>query len=187
MPDAQQLLPPQLWACFPTVSRTRAPDGSRGFLRFDGTDTSLAEDGAALLTAAVDEVLRNVQEAAVAHDVSFLDTDVDVNGGKILLVGGAPPQCRRRHRSVAAAVRETDRWAGRLPLQTGISQGRVFTGDTGSPQSPDVFGEGRRRKSRRPAGRYAESGWIMAADVLEHTRRSYAISDAPVASLKGKS
>ena len=27
----------------------------------------------------------------------------------------------------------------------------------------------------------------MAADVLEHTRRSYAVNDAPMASLKGKS
>jgi tetratricopeptide (TPR) repeat protein len=35
---------------------------------------------------------------------------------------------------------------------------------------------------------HAESGSIlMAADVLEHTRRSYAVDDAPMASLKGKS
>ena len=35
---------------------------------------------------------------------------------------------------------------------------------------------------------HAESGSIlMAADVLEHTRRSYAVNDAPMASLKGKS
>ena len=27
----------------------------------------------------------------------------------------------------------------------------------------------------------------MAADVLEHTRRSYAVTEAPMASLKGKS
>ena len=27
----------------------------------------------------------------------------------------------------------------------------------------------------------------MATDVLEHTRRSYAVNDAPIASLKGKS
>ena len=34
----------------------------------------------------------------------------------------------------------------------------------------------------------AESGSIlMATDVLEHTRRSYAVNDAPIASLKGKS
>jgi tetratricopeptide (TPR) repeat protein len=35
---------------------------------------------------------------------------------------------------------------------------------------------------------HADSGSIlMAADVLEHTRRSYAVNDAPMASLKGKS
>ena len=35
---------------------------------------------------------------------------------------------------------------------------------------------------------HADSGSIlMAADVLEHTRRSYAVHEAPMAQLKGKS
>ena len=87
----QQLLPPQLWAYLSQPSRD--PEHRTvavAFIRFDGTDTVLAEDGADVLTTAVDETLRNVQEATIAHDVSFLDTDVDVDGGKILLVGGAP-------------------------------------------------------------------------------------------------
>ena len=98
----EQLLPPQLLAYLDQPSRE--PEHRTvavAFLRFDRTDTVLAEDGAEALTTAVDEVLRNVQQAAAAHDVSFLDMDVDVDGGKILLVGGAPAQCRRRYRSAA--------------------------------------------------------------------------------------
>ncbi len=190
MPETvQQLLPPQLWAYLSQPSRE--PEHRTvavAFLRFDGTDTVLAKDGAEMLTTVVNEVLRNVQEAAVAHDISFLDTDVDVNGGKILLVGGAPRSAGDDTDRLLTAVRETVDRAGRLPLQAGISQGRVFTGDTGSPsrRTYSVKGDAVNLAARLAA--HAESGSIlMAADVLEHTRRSYAVNDAPMATLKGKS
>jgi tetratricopeptide (TPR) repeat protein len=133
-------------------------------------------------------VLRNVQEATAAHEVSFLDTDVDVNGGKILLVGGAPSSAGDDTDRLLTAVSATVNRAGRLPLQAGISQGRVFTGDTGSPsrRTYSVKGDAVNLAARLAA--HAESGTILvAADVLEHTRRSYAVNDAPMASLKGKS
>jgi class 3 adenylate cyclase/tetratricopeptide (TPR) repeat protein len=190
MPETvHQLLPPQLWAYLSQSSRE--PEHRTvavAFLRFDGTDTLLAEDGEDVLTTAVDEVLRNVQEAAAAHDISFLDTDVDVNGGKILLVGGAPRSAGDDTDRLLTAVCETVDRAGRLPLQAGISHGRVFTGDTGSPsrRTYSVKGDAVNLAARLAA--HAESGSIlMAADVLEHTRRSYAVNDAPTASLKGKS
>ena len=53
---------PQLWAYLSQPSRE--PEHRTvavAFLRFAGTDTILAEDGAEVLTTAVDEVLRNVQ------------------------------------------------------------------------------------------------------------------------------
>ena len=185
----QQLLPPQLWAYLSQPSRE--PEHRTvavAFLRFAGTDTILAEDGAEVLTTAVDEVLRNVQQATAAHDVSFLDTDVDVNGGKILLVGGAPRSAGDDTDRLLTAVREIVNRSGRLPLQAGISHGRVFTGDTGSPsrRTYSVKGDAVNLAARLAA--HAESGTIlMAADVLEHTRRSYAVNDAAMASLKGKS
>ena len=103
------------------------------FIRFEGTDTVLAEDGAEVLAAAFDELLRNVQEATAAHDVSFLDTDVDANGGKIMLVGGAPRSAGDDTDRLLTTVCEIVDRAGRLPVRAGISHGRVFTGDTGSP------------------------------------------------------
>ena len=190
MPETvQQLLPPQLWSYLSQPSRE--PEHRTvavAFLRFDGTDTLLAEDGKEMLTTAVDEVLRNVQQAAVAHDISFLDTDVDVNGGKILLVGGAPRSAGDDTDRLLTTVGETVDRAGRLPLRAGISHGRVFTGDTGSPtrRTYSVKGDAVNLAARLAA--HAESGSIlMAADVLEHTRRSYAVNEAPMASLKGKS
>src|SRR5215211_8901882 len=185
----EQLLPPQLLAYLDQPSRE--PEHRTvavAFLRFDGTDTVLAEDGADVVTAAVDEVLRNVQEASAAHEVSFLDTDVDVNGGKILLVGGAPISAGDDTDRLLTAVSQTVNRAGRLPLQAGISHGRVFTGDTGSPTRRTYSVKGDAVNLAARLAGHAESGSIlMAANVLEHTRRSYAVSDAPMASLKGKS
>ncbi len=185
----QQLLPPQLSAYLDQQSRE--PEHRTvavAFLRFDGTDTVLAEDGPEALTTAIDEVLRNVQRATTAHDVSFLDTDVDVDGGKILLVGGAPRSAGDDTDRLLTAVCEIVNRDSRLPLRAGISQGRVFTGETGSPsrKTYSVKGDAVNLAARLAA--HAESGTIlMAADVLEHTRRSYAVNDAPTASLKGKS
>jgi class 3 adenylate cyclase/tetratricopeptide (TPR) repeat protein len=185
----ERLLAPQLWAYLSQPSRE--PEHRTvavAFLRFDGTDTLLAEEGAEVVTAAVDEVLRNVQEATAAHEVSFLDTDVDVNGGKILLVGGAPSSAGDDTDRLLTAVSAIVNRAGRLPLQAGISQGRVFTGDTGSPtrRTYSVKGDAVNLAARLAA--HAESGTILvAADVLEHARLSYAVNDAPMASLKGKS
>jgi class 3 adenylate cyclase/tetratricopeptide (TPR) repeat protein len=190
MPAVVELLiAPQLWAYLSQPSRE--PEHRTvavAFLRFDGTDTLLAEEGAEVVTAAVDEVLRNVQDATAAHEVAFLDSDVDVNGGKILLVGGAPSSAGDDTDRLLTAVSAIVNRAGRLPLQAGISQGRVFTGDTGSPtrRTYSVKGDAVNLAARLAA--HAESGTILvAADVLEHTRRSYAVNDAPMASLKGKS
>src|SRR5215207_7916224 len=128
-----QLLPPPLRAYLSQPSRE--PEHRKiavAFLCFDHTDNLLAEDGPEELTAAIDEVIRNVQEATAAHDVSFLDTDVDVDGGKIILAGGAPRSVGDDTDRLLTAVREAVSHAERLPLRAGISHGRVFTGDTGS-------------------------------------------------------
>jgi class 3 adenylate cyclase/tetratricopeptide (TPR) repeat protein len=185
----QRLLPPQLSAYLDQSSRE--PEHRTvavAFLRFDGTDTLLAEEGAEVLTTALDEVIRNVQLATTAHDVSFLDTDVDVDGGKILLVGGAPRSAGDDTDRLLTAVCEIVNRDTRLPLRAGISQGRVFTGETGSQTRKTYSVKGDTVNLAARLAAHAESGTIlMAADVLEHTRRSYAVNDAPMASLKGKS
>ena len=184
-----QLLPPPLRAYLSQPSRE--PEHRTiavAFLCFDHTDNLLAEDGPEELTAAIDEVIRNVQEATAAHDVSFLDTDVDVDGGKIILAGGAPRSVGDDTDRLLTAVREAVSRVGRLPLRAGISHGRVFTGDTGSVRrrTYSVKGDAVNLAARLAA--HADSGSIlMSADVLDHTRRYYAVTEAPMATLKGKS
>ena len=185
----EQLLPSALWNYLSQPSRE--PEHRTvavAFIRFDGTDTVLAEDGPEALAAAFDELLRNVQEATAAHDVSFLDTDVDANGGKIMLVGGAPRSAGDDTDRLLTTVCEIVNRARRLSLRAGISHGRVFTGDTGSPtrRTYSVKGDAVNLAARL-AARADPGSILMAADVLEHTRRSYAVLEAPMAQLKGKS
>ena len=184
----EQLLPSALWNYLSQPSRE--PEHRTvavAFIRFDGTDTVLAEDGPEALAAAFDELLRNVQEATAAHDVSFLDTDVDANGGKIMLVGGAPRSAGDDTDRLLTTVCEIVNRAGRLSLRAGISHGRVFTGDTGSPtrRTYSVKGDAVNLAARL-AARADPGSILMAADVLEHTRRSYAVLEAPMAQLRAR-
>ncbi len=185
----EQLLPPQLRNYLSQPSRE--PEHRTvavAFVCFDHTDNILAEEGPDALTTAIDDVLHRVQDAAVAHDVCFLGTDVDIDGGKIILLGGAPRSAGDDTDRLLTAVREAVSRGGRLPLRAGIAQGRVFTGDTGSPsrRTYSIKGDAVNLAARLAA--HADLGSIlMAADVLGHTRRSYAVNEAPAATLKGKS
>jgi len=185
----EQLLPPQLRDYLSQSSRD--PEHRTiavSFVCFDHTDAILAEEGPAALTTAIDEALRIVQNAAAAHDVCFLGTDVDIDGGKIILLGGAPRSAGDDTDRLLTAVGEAVRRAGRLPLRAGVAHGRVFTGDTGSPtrRTYSVKGDAVNLAARL-AGHADLGSILMAADVLDHTRRYYAVNEAPAATLKGKS
>ena len=92
----------------------------------------MAVDGPAAAAAAIAEVVEVVQAAAKEHEVCFLESDVDADGARIVLVAGAPRvsehDVERMLRTVrAAAAAET-----RLPLSIGTSRGRVFAGEVGA-------------------------------------------------------
>ena len=186
---AQRLLPPQLRTYLSQSShepehRTVAV----AFLRFDGTDALLAADGPDALTAAIDELVRNVQHVTAAHDVSFHETDVDADGGKIMLVAGAPRSAGDDTDRLLATVREVVDRADRLPLRAGVAHGRVFTGRLGSAsrQTYSVKGDAVNLAARLAS--QARSGSVLvAADVLDHARRFYTITEVAPLSLKGRS
>lgn len=102
-----------------------------GFIQFSGTDAHLASEGPEALAAALDDVVRNVQSACAAHDVTFLESDINRDGGKIMLVAGAPGLSEDVERRMLAATRLVVDRAGRLPLRVGVNRGRVFASDFG--------------------------------------------------------
>ncbi len=185
---AQRLLPPQLRTYLSQSShepehRTVAV----AFLRFDGTDALLAQEGQDALTVAIDELVRNVQDATAAHEVSFHEVDVDTDGGKIMLVAGAPRSAGDDTDRLLAAVRRAVDRAGRLSLRAGVGHGRVFTGDLGSSSRRTYSVKGNAVNLAARLAAHARPGSVLvAADVLDHARRFYTVTDVPPLSLKGR-
>ena len=64
---------------------------SVGFVKFSGRRRPAGRpDGPDRAAAALDAVVRSVQDAAHLESVTFLASDIDANGGKIILTTGVP-------------------------------------------------------------------------------------------------
>ncbi|TAM85721.1 MAG: tetratricopeptide repeat protein [Jatrophihabitans sp.] len=130
--DVGQLLPPRIRA------HLRAASGESehrpiavAFVQFSGTDALVRERGVAALAAALDECVRNVQDATLTHDVTFFESDINRDGGKIMLTAGAPRSVGDDEERMLRAARLIVDRAGTLPLRIGVNRGHVFAGDFG--------------------------------------------------------
>jgi class 3 adenylate cyclase/tetratricopeptide (TPR) repeat protein len=101
------------------------------FVQFSGTDVLMRESGAAALAVALDECVRNVQHATAAHGVTFFESDINRDGGKIMLTAGAPRSAGDDEERMLRAARMIADGAGTLPLRVGVNCGHVFAGDFG--------------------------------------------------------
>ncbi len=103
-PDRDLTVPPtsrdvDLTRYVPTAIRAHLLSGGEdpehrhatvAFLHFDGTDELLEREGPEYVAEALHELVADVQAAADEHSVTFLGTDIDHDGGKIILVAGVP-------------------------------------------------------------------------------------------------
>ena len=117
------------------LSETTEPEHRQAvvaFVRLSGVDGIVETEGAARAAEAIAEVVETVQAAAAEHDVCFLESDIDADGARIVLVAGAPRvreyDVERMLRTVRAAVDTQTH----LPLAIGVCRGRVFAGDVGA-------------------------------------------------------
>ena len=103
------------------------------FLHFDGTDELIERRGAAAAAVPLQELVARVQRAIDRRGVTFLGTDIDRDGGKIILAAGAPQATERDEERMLLALREIIEGEGALPIRIGCHRGRVFAGDIGPP------------------------------------------------------
>ena len=145
--------------CVSTALRAHLGEGEQppehrivtfAFLRFGGTDSLIRRHGTAAAAEALDELVSDVQRAADDHEVAFLGSDVDVDGGKLLLCAGAPRVAGDDEERMLAALRRIMEGRRRLPVQaasTGGSRSRATSGRLPA----HLHGDGRRGQRRRPA------------------------------------
>ena len=183
------LLPPQLRAHLD--QQGHEPEhrmASAAFLRFEETDGLLAEHGPGALTDAVDELLRNVQDAVTRYGVAFHESDVDVDGGKIMLLAGAPMSTGDDVEHLVSTVRLVLDRVGRLPVRAGVTHGRVFCGDLGPATRRTYSVKGAAvNLAARLAARAGGGEMLAPAELLTHCHREYDVTPRPPLALKGVS
>jgi class 3 adenylate cyclase/tetratricopeptide (TPR) repeat protein len=111
-----------------------APEHRRAsvaFLQFRGTNAIIAAEGIDVAAAAVHELVADVQEAADAWEICFLDSDIDADGGKLLLTAGAPRAVGDDEERMLLTLRQIIDGPRRLPIRIGVNRGPVFTGEIG--------------------------------------------------------
>ena len=102
------------------------------FVRYSGVDEIISTEGSASAAEAIEVLARTIQEAAADHQVTFLESDVDRDGGRIILVSGAPQTFGDDEERLLRTVRAIVDSGLPFPVHIGVSEGRVFTGQVGA-------------------------------------------------------
>ena len=102
-----------------------------GFVHFDGTDELIAEGGLEAAATHLHELVSVVQAACVEHDVAFLSSDVDVDGGKFLLCAGAPVSSPDDDERMLRTLRAIVDAGPSVPVRAGANRGLLFAGSIG--------------------------------------------------------
>jgi class 3 adenylate cyclase/tetratricopeptide (TPR) repeat protein len=157
------------------------------FVHFDGTDERIATAGPAATAGALDGLVRIVQEAAEAQAVCFLASDVDADGGKLILTAGAPTVSGDDEERMLLAVRSIVDAAPPIPVRIGVNRGGVFAGDIGPfyRRTYTVMGDAVNLAARLMA--QASPGEIyVSGDVLERSHTVFATLELEPFMVKGK-
>ena len=196
---ALEPLPPlaglDLAACVPATVRRQVADGraepehrqaSVAFVHFGGVDDLLADEGPDEVARALDELVTGAQRVADEHGVTFLETDIDTDGGKIILVAGAPETAGEDEERILRTARGIADLPTRLPLRIGTSRGRVFAGEVGATfrRTYTILGK-TAALAARLMGKAKPGQVLTTADLLERSRSAFETVELEPLTLKG--
>jgi class 3 adenylate cyclase/tetratricopeptide (TPR) repeat protein len=158
------------------------------FVRFSGTDQLARTHGTSAVAEALDQCVRNLQHATAEHHVTFFETDIDRDGGKVMLVAGAPRSSGHDEERMLRAVRAVMEHAGVLPLRIGVNRGDVFAGDFGPPfrRTYSIKGDAV-NLAARVMGKAAPGEVLATAATLERSPTRFATEPLEPFLVKGKS
>ena len=158
------------------------------FVHFDGTDEMISREGPEVTADRLDVLVTITQRAVERQEVTFLATDADRDGGKIILVAGAPATSGDDEHRMLLAVREIMDAGAPLPIRIGVNRGSVFVGEVGPPyrRTFTVMGDAVNLAARLMAK--AETGQILSTpELLARSRTRFETVDLEPFYVKGKS
>jgi class 3 adenylate cyclase/tetratricopeptide (TPR) repeat protein len=156
------------------------------FVKFTDAGEVLAREGLDGLDERLQRLGEVVDRTVDGLGITWLESDIDVDGGKVYLTAGAPATPGGDEERMLLALRAiVDEGCG-LTLRAGVNRGHVFAGEIGadSRRTYAVMGD-TVNLAARLAGR-ARPGQILATgDVLERARTRFESSSQPFL-MKGK-
>ncbi len=157
------------------------------FVQFAGSDALLGLEGPTALADALDELVRGVQHACADHEVTFFESDINRDGGKIMLTAGAPRSADHLEERMLRVARQVLDRGGRLPLRIGINRGHVFAGDFGPSfrRTYSVKGDAINLAARL-LGRAAPGQALATLEVLSHSQTDFHTEPLAPFTVKGK-
>jgi len=156
------------------------------FLKFGGIDALLARDGPAGVSDALAALGSVVGSVTSELGLTCLESDIDVDGGKLYLVGGAPSSTGADEERMLRALRAILDSDSALTLRAGVHRGPAFAGDIGASarRTYAVMGDTVNLAARLAAR--AEPGELLAtAEVLERSPTRFETVPQPFL-VKGK-
>src|SRR5439155_25855247 len=157
------------------------------FIRFEGTDALIEDRGVPATAEALHKLVSAVETAVEEQGVSFLASDVDADGGKLILTGGAPKITGNDEERMLLALTRIAASDLPLPIRIGVHRGAVFAGDIGPKyrRTYTVMGDAVNLTARLMAK--AEPGKIYATgDVLERSTTQFETTKLEPFVVKGK-
>jgi predicted ATPase/class 3 adenylate cyclase len=158
-----------------------------GFIRFSGVDDVIRTEGPEAASDALAVLTRTVQAAADEHQVTLLESDVDRDGGRIILVSGAPQTFGDVEERLLRTMRAVVDGSLPLPVHIGISEGRVFTGQVGASfrRTYTVLGDTAALAARLMARSGEDEVWV-ASSAFARGGASFEATELEPFQVKGK-
>ena len=157
------------------------------FIKFTGTDAVYQTEGIEALARKLDELVATTQAAAERYGLCFLASDVDEDGGKLLISSGVPERAPGHGERIVNALRDIVDSGPPLPVHAGVARGHVFAGDLGARfrRVYTVMGDTVNLAARLAAK--AGTGEIyVTARALDRSADTFATDEIDPIELKGK-
>ena len=158
-----------------------------GFVKFKGVDVLLEEAGPEVVAKELHRLVVAIQKGADREGVTFLASDIDADGGKIILSAGVPISQPDDEGRVLRAARTLLDAPCALSVRVGVNRGHVFSGDVGTEhrRTYTVMGDTVNLAARLMAT--AEPGMLYASpDVLERATTLFRTEALEPFHVKGK-